>query len=88
MADMTGSTMDMSARVAELEDRLRQLERRERPLGMMRSALRELLPAEVKDHLRAARKEQLLAARSFLDHWIERMDRPATTDERERISVD
>ena len=34
--------------------------------------------------MRAARKEQLLAARSFLDHWIDRLDRKPLPKERKR----
>lgn len=88
MADVAGATGDLDARVAELEARLHELERRDRRIGAVRSLIGELLPREVRDHLRAARKEQLLAARSFLDHWIERADRAETTEKRERIAVD
>ena len=34
-----------------------------------------VLPGEVRGHLRAARKERLLAMRSMVDVWIERVDR-------------
>jgi len=37
-----------------------------------------ILPPEGKDHVRNARREMLLAVRSMLDAWIERMDRGAT----------
>ncbi len=87
MADMTGTTSDLGARVAELEARLREMEKRDRRRGAMRRVLRELLPAEVREHMRAARKEQLLALRSFLDHWIERVERPPAQT-RERITLD
>lgn len=35
-----------------------------------------ILPPESKDHLHNARREVLLAARSVLDAWIERLERP------------
>jgi hypothetical protein len=37
-----------------------------------------LLPPEGKQHVRAARREMLLAARSVIDGWIERNERGVT----------
>ena len=37
-----------------------------------------ILPPEGKDHVRNARHEVLLAVRSALDAWIDRMDRGVT----------
>ena len=37
-----------------------------------------VLPPEGKQHVRNARREALLAARSILDAWIDRMDRGTT----------
>ena len=37
-----------------------------------------ILPPEGKDHVRNARREVLLAVRSALDAWIDRMDRGVT----------
>jgi hypothetical protein len=37
-----------------------------------------VLPPEGKEHVRNARRELLLAARSTLDAWIERVDQGAT----------
>jgi hypothetical protein len=37
-----------------------------------------ILPPEGKEHVRNARREMLLAARSALDAWIDRLDRGAT----------
>ena len=37
-----------------------------------------ILPPEGKQHVRNARRELLLAARSTLDAWIDRMDRGTT----------
>lgn len=79
---------DLASRVAELERRLRRMESRRMPT--FRSLLREMLPPEVRGHLRAAQKEQLLAARAFLDHWIERAERERAERPRgrERITVE
>jgi hypothetical protein len=88
MADMTGATSDLHARVEELEARLRQLEKGERKTAPLRSLVRELFPPEVRAHLRSARREQLLAVRSFVDHWIERAEKEDTTETRERITLE
>jgi hypothetical protein len=86
MADT--STADLHARIAELEQRLKDLERQEREQRRMGDLLRDLFPAEVRTHLRAAQREQLMAARSFLDHWIDRLEKRETPHGRESITVD
>jgi hypothetical protein len=71
-------------RTAELERRIAELERRT-PRAMMaegRSGLEEafwavvhtMFPNDARRHLRAAGKEQLLAARVYLDKWIEGLE--------------
>lgn len=85
---MTGTTSDLNARIEELETRLRELEKREDRMSPMRTLMREILPAEARDHLRSARREQLLAVRSVIDHWIERAERHDTAEKRERITLE
>jgi hypothetical protein len=83
----TGGEADLAARIAVLEERLAEFEGRAEaePLDRL---LEGLIPPEVRQHMRAARREQLLAARSFLDHWIDRLDRkPAPTERRRRESI-
>lgn len=82
------TTTELEVRIAELETRLDETERlrrlETRPLGLVR----RLVPVETRQHLRAARREQLLAARSLLDHWIERLERePAGEKRREEIEL-
>lgn len=71
-------------RTEDLERRLADLERRT-PRAMMqegRSGVEEafwammhsVFPEEARKHLRKAGREQLLAARVYLDRWIERLD--------------
>jgi len=71
-------------RTAELERRIAELERRT-PRAMMaegRSGLEEafwavvhtMFPNDARRHLKAAGKEQLLAARVYLDKWIEGLE--------------
>ncbi len=74
-------------RTADLERRIAALERRT-PRAMMeqsRSGLEEafwavthsVFPEEARRHLKAATKEQLMAARVYLDRWIANLDEPA-----------
>ena len=47
------------------------------------------LPEEARQHLRAARREQLLALRSLLDKAIERAEKPEKPKRKaERVKVD
>lgn len=72
------------SRAADLERRIADLERRS-PTRMMqqgRSGIEEafwavmhnMFPEEARKHLKSAGREQLLAARVYLDRWIERLD--------------
>ena len=71
-------------RTAELERRIAELERRS-PRAMLqdgKSGLEEafwamthsLFPEEARKHLKTATREQLMAARVYLDKWIARLD--------------
>jgi hypothetical protein len=94
MTDQTGSTTRTNDRTAELERRIGDLERRT-PRAMMqegRSGLEEafwavmsnVFPEEARTHLRKAGREQLLAARVYLDRWIERLDESEAKSEASR----
>jgi chromatin segregation and condensation protein Rec8/ScpA/Scc1 (kleisin family) len=82
---------DLEDRLAELEQRLAAVEARSAraPRGLI-GLWREVVPSEVRTHLRAARKERLLAARAFLDHRLEHLEKaPADTlSRRASISLD
>lgn len=90
-------------RTAELEARIADLERRSK----RRSAVDEgrsgmepafwamvhtIFPREARKHLKAATREQLLAARVYLDRWIARLDEEEATRaegrQHEKISVE
>jgi hypothetical protein len=43
----------------------------------MREGMESLFPPEFVEHRRAARREMLLAARSLIDHALQRMDEKA-----------
>jgi hypothetical protein len=95
---------ELGARIAALEARLAELEAGGRaagprgdaeggePMDSMESMvglMTGLLPSEVRGHLRSARREQLLAARAMIDHWIARVDRkPPERRRRESIRLD
>jgi hypothetical protein len=74
-----------SDRTAELEARIAELERRgnwrntvdEGRSGMETafwSMVHSVFPVEARKHLKVASREQLLAARVYLDRWIARLD--------------
>jgi hypothetical protein len=83
---------------ADLETRIEELERRNQrydPRASMETAfwavMHNVLPDETRRHIKAASREQLLAARSYLDHWIAKMgDKPASEapSEHETIEVE
>jgi BMFP domain-containing protein YqiC len=78
---------ELVARLAAFEERLADLESRESETDGIEALIARLVPAEVRGHLRAARKEQLLAARAMLDHWIDRLDRVPTEGVRRRETI-
>ena len=85
----TGDTM--RDRVAELEARLEQMERRRTMTARSRGFMNRIVPPEATTHFRAASREQLLGMRALVDHWIRRLDEgedlPQALD-REEIPID
>lgn len=83
-------TQELEARIADLEARLRRGERRDSIETAFWALMHNVFPEETRRHMKAAGREQLLAARSYLDHWIAKMDdqRAATPTERETIEVE
>ena len=74
-----------SDRTAELEARIADLEKRSNWRSTMDegrsgvetafwAAVHSLFPEEARKHLKVAGREQLLAARVYLDKWIARLD--------------
>ncbi len=69
---------ELRGRIAELERRLEQMETRRNFLSP--GWLDGVLPPDVRGHFRSGSRQQLLAARTLLDHWIRRLggeDNPA-----------
>jgi hypothetical protein len=83
-------TMEMEARIADLEARLRRGERRESVETAFWALMANVFPEETRRHMKAAGREQLMAARSYLDHWIAKLDEKAeaAAAERETIEVE
>jgi hypothetical protein len=83
-------TREMEARIADLETRLRRGDRRESVETAFWALMHNVFPDETRKHMKAAGREQLLAARSYLDHWITRLDEKgeAQAAERETIEVE
>jgi hypothetical protein len=84
------TTGELEERIADLERRLRRGESRESMETAFWAVMRNVFPEETRRHMKAAGREQLLAARSYLDHWISKMeDKPAAeTPTRETIEVE
>ena len=91
MAEMdSASKADLEARIAELERRIPRGERRESVETAFWAIMRNIFPSETRSHMKAAGREQLLAARSYLDHWIARMEEahPEEKTTHENIEVE
>ena len=92
MADQ--ETIELAARVEQLERRLKRSDPRASMETAFWAVMHNLLPEETRRHMKAATREQLMAARTYLDHWIAKMgdaaapDAPATAAGRETITVE
>ena len=88
-------------RMARIEQRMDELDRRstameramDKAMDRSRQAVDMLLPNETRRHLRAAGREQLLAVRSLLDYWVEKMGESSDSSDtaanrRENIPID
>lgn len=81
---MTDQPPPTERRSPDLEARIAELERRSSPSSdesgrsgietAFWAALHSIFPQEARKHLKVAGREQLLAARVYLDKWIERLD--------------
>jgi hypothetical protein len=84
-------TDDLESRIERLESRTNRWDARASVETAFWAVMRNVFPDETRSHLKAASREQLLAARSYLDHWIAKMgDDPASeaTAARETIKVE
>jgi hypothetical protein len=83
---------DTEVRIAELEERLAQLEGSPGLRERGRRMVDRVMPAEAGRHFRNAGREQLLGIRSIVDFWIRRIDdaesRAGEDRARESIEID
>lgn len=96
MSDKSNAA-DVEARLERIEAHLEkeEAEHSARSSGGIETAawslMRTFFPDETRRHMRAATREQLLAARSYIDHWLSRMDRGTDEPhepEREHITLE
>jgi hypothetical protein len=82
------TTGGLEQRIADLERRLRRSEPRESMETAFWALMRNVFPDETRRHMKAAGREQLLAARSYLDHWIGKMDEKHDTEAAPRETIE
>ena len=78
------SVAALEARIEELERRSHRRERRESMETAFWALMHNVFPDETRRHMKAAGREQLLAARAYLDHWIGKMEEKANDEDRSR----
>jgi len=66
----------LEARIARLEEQSQRSKSRSAAETAFWAVMHSVLPQDARHHLRAAGREQLLAARVYLDTWISRLDEP------------
>ena len=71
-ANLSAQGENLEERLRRLEEQLRELQEREarRP----HTLLEQMVPPEVRKHLRAAQRERLLAVRAWIDAAIKRTE--------------
>lgn len=94
---MDDSRLDrLEQRLAEMDQRSSAMERMlETLVDRSRQAADVIMPTKTRSHLRAAGRENLLAIRSLLDFWADKLadsnddsDAPADKSTREQIPID
>jgi type II secretory pathway component PulJ len=86
----------LEQRLAEMDQRSSAMERMlETLVDRSRQAADVIMPTKTRSHLRAAGRENLLAIRSLLDFWADKLadsnddsDAPADKSTREQIPID
>ncbi|MGI8830241.1 MAG: hypothetical protein ACR2I5_10805 [Candidatus Limnocylindria bacterium] len=88
-------TAELEARIAELEQRSWRTSMDQGRSGLETAfwaTLHRVFPQDARKHLKVASREQLLAARVYLDKWIQRLDDEESSDSenqaRETIKVE
>jgi hypothetical protein len=77
MDDQDPATLE--GRIAQLEQHHRRTYSRSVAETAFWAVMHNIFPEDARRHLKAAGREQLLAARVYLDSWIRRLDDSAAT---------
>ena len=81
-------TEELVRRLDALERRMGRGDRRSGVEAAFWALMHNIFPEEARTHMKAAGREQLLAARAYLDHWIARLDNDESTDGRRHESIE
>jgi len=81
-------TRELEERVATLERRLARRQRRAGMESAFWALMHNVFPAEARVHMKAAGREQLLAARAYVDHWIGKLDAEENEQSAPRETID
>ena len=97
MAEEMGRERELERRIEELERRLTRADERSRTTRSSAETafwalMHRLFPEDARRHMKAATREQLMAARAYLDRWISGLEEgsgSASEDKRpERIKIE
>jgi len=84
----TTDTTDLERRLEALERRSTRSERGSAMEAAFWALMHNLFPEEARTHMRAAGREQLLAARAYLDHWIAKLEHHTDEDARRHENIE
>ena len=75
----------LEQRLDELDQRSMSLERTmDRAMDRSRAAVNTMVPQQTRRHMRNAWRENLLAVRSLIDYWADRLAEEPETDDQSR----
>jgi hypothetical protein len=84
----TADTEDLQRRLEALERRSARSDRGSAMEAAFWALMHNLFPEEARTHMRAAGREQLLAARAYLDHWIAKLEHREEENGRRHESIE
>ena len=90
MADMgkAGDTTDLERRLEALERKSTRSDRGSSMEAALWALMHNLFPEAARTHMRAAGREQLLAARAYLDLWIAKLEQHSEENGRRHENIE
>jgi hypothetical protein len=95
MADDMAREEALERRIADLERRLAASDRRNSIVDSSQTAfwavVHRIFPEDARRHMKAATREQLMMARTYIDRWIAALDKaeePKGPERREQIEIE